>query len=89
MSAWLSACTVLPYAVLIVCVPFPFGVCGEDLEFDCIIIIIIIIIKSLFKEDYISSTYILIYHMVLLNLNNKTYKHLNIIYTYVIYILYN
>ena len=39
------------------------------------VIIIIIIIKSLFKEDYILCTYILIYHMVLLKLNNKTYKH--------------
>ena len=50
--------------------------------------IIIIIIKSLFKKDYILNTYILIYHMGLLKLNNKTYKHLDIIYTYDIYILY-
>ena len=48
----------------------------------------IIIIKSLFKEDYILSIYILIYHMVLLKLNNKTYKHLDIIYMYDLYILY-
>ena len=46
-----------------------------------------IIIKSLFKEDYILSTYIIIYHMVL-KLNNKTYKHMAIIYMYDIYIVY-
>ena len=45
-------------------------------------IAIIITIKSLFKEDYILSTCILIYHMVLLNVNNKTYTHMDIIYTY-------
>ena len=52
------------------------------------IIIIIIIVTSLFKEDYVLSTYILIYHMVLLKLNNKTYKHLDTIYTLDINILY-
>ena len=29
LSSWLSACAVLLYAVLIVCVPFPFGVWGR------------------------------------------------------------
>ena len=29
LFSWLSACTVLLYAVLIACVPFPFGVRGE------------------------------------------------------------
>ena len=50
---------------------------------------IIIIIKSLFKEDYIISAYmyILIYRMVHLKLNNK---HTNIwtLYTRMVYTFY-
>ena len=36
LSAWLSACAVLHYAIFIVCTPFRFGVCGQYVEFDLI-----------------------------------------------------
>ena len=29
LISWLSSCTILSYAVLIVCVPFPYGVWGR------------------------------------------------------------
>ena len=29
LTSWLSACTVLLYAILIVCVPFPYGIWGR------------------------------------------------------------
>ena len=32
LSSGLSACAVLPYAVLIVCVPFPFGLRGPEFD---------------------------------------------------------
>ena len=40
------------------------------------------------SQLYILRIYILIYRMVLLKWNNKTWKHMDIIYTYVMYILY-
>ena len=50
--------------------------------------IIIIIIKYLFKDDYISNNIHTYLPYGSPKIKNKTYKHLDIIYTYDIYSLY-